>query len=137
MRLAPCIDLQPYMRLAPCIDLQPYMRLAPCIDLQPTSTAGMVGKPLKDVVLLSVRMQGVDLRLRKFSPGVTALVDVLLRVLRDGVCPLPGSLITGMLRECWNDTLFFEGVPCTALILSSKPLRSCTPCRRHQRQGVL
>ena len=92
----------------------------------------MVGKPLKGVALLSVRMQGVDLRLRKPSPGVTAVVDVLLRVLLPGVIPLPGSLITGMLRECPNDcpneTLFFEGVPCTALMLSSKPLRSCIPC---------
>ena len=98
-------------------------------NLTLTSTAGMAGKPLKGAVLLSVRMQGVDLRLRKPSPGVTAVVDVLLRARLAGVCPLPGSLITGMLRECWNDTRFFEGVPCTALMLSSKPLRSCTACK--------
>ena len=84
----------------------------------------MVGKPPKGVALLSVSTLGCERRLRKPSPGVAALVVVRLRIRLDGVCPVPGVLITGMLRECPNDTLFFEGVPCTALILSSKPLRS-------------
>ena len=77
------------------------------------------------MALQSISTLGCDARLWKPSPGIAAVVVVLLRALLDGVCPEPGFLITGMLRECPNDTLFFEGVPCTALILSSKPLRSC------------
>jgi len=56
--------------------------LARTFDL--TSTACIVGKPLKATLLLSVCTLGPDLRLRKPSPGVATLVVVLLSALLDG-----------------------------------------------------
>ena len=86
----------------------------------------MVGKPLKGAALPSVRTLGCKARLSERSPGVATVVAVLLSALLDGVCPAPGALMMGMLTECSKVTFFLEGVPCTALMLSSKPLRSCT-----------
>ena len=50
----------------------------------PTSTACIVGKPLKATLLLSVCTLGPDLRLKKPSPGVATLVVVLLSALLEG-----------------------------------------------------
>lgn len=85
----------------------------------------MVGKPLK-AESLSTCTVGVGLLLSRPSPGVEMPVADLLRAHLGGGCPSARFLGTGMLMECPKETPFFEGVPCTALMLSSKPLRSCS-----------
>lgn len=91
----------------------------------PTSTHCMVGKPLKAEPLSTCTL-GVGLLLSRPSPGVEMPVADLLRAHLGGGCPTARFLGTGMLMECPKDTPLFEGVPCTALMLSSKPLRSCS-----------
>ncbi len=67
---------------------------------------------------------GVGLLLSSLSPGVEMPVADLLRAHLGRGCPSAWFLGTGMLMECPKDTPLLEGVPCTAMMFSLKPLRS-------------
>ena len=87
-----------------------------------------VWKPLKPA-LLSTCTLGVHLLASRPSPGVPTRVLVLLRARLGQACPSARLLGAGMLMECPKETPLLDGVPCTALMLSSKPLRSCKYAR--------
>ena len=89
-----------------------------------TSALRNVWKPLKPA-LLSTCTLGVDLRASRPSPGVPARVLVLLSRRLGQACPSAWLFGTGMLMECPKETPLLDGVPCTALMFSSKPVRSC------------